>query len=311
MRTAQKSRSGLRLNEQTKGHSPLRLAIYRQTANLLPRNLFTLRRRINPLYYLSIWKNNKAIERILAPIIRSRTHGGYKKGIGMENDKVGNTVLDIVATAWQLQKQNKSAEDKDAFFDSMIQSVKIFILAGHHTTTATICYALEMLARHPAQLEKLRAEHEFVFGKDLESIGDTIQRSPEKLNNLPFTLAVIKEGLRLFPLALTVRQGSPSFNFNKDGTSWPTEGFDVQTGGWNIHSDPQYWQRVNEFLPERWLASRENRLYPAKNAFRPFEHGPMNCIGQDFALLVIKVALVLVTREFDVECAWEGWDESR
>jgi cytochrome P450 len=266
---------------------------------------------MNPLYYLGIWKNNQAIERILAPLIRPRAYGKSNMGTGIENNHIGRTILDIVAKTWQSQKQDLMAEDKDAFFDSMLQNVKIFMLAGHDTTTATICYALEMLARHPREVAKLRDEHDSAFGKDLGSVTDIIQSSPETLNKLPFTLAVIKECLRLFPLAVTVRQGSSSFNLNKGGTSWPTEGFHVQTAGWNIHSDPKYWQRVNEFVPDRWLSGKEDSLHPIRNAWRPFEHGPMNCIGQDFALLVIKIAAIMASREFDVECAWEEWDEVR
>uniref|UniRef100_A0A093V233 Putative sterigmatocystin biosynthesis P450 monooxygenase n=1 Tax=Talaromyces marneffei PM1 TaxID=1077442 RepID=A0A093V233_TALMA len=188
---------GLRLNEQTNGHSALRLAIYRQTANLLPRNLFTLKRRMNPMYYLGIWKNNQAIARILVPIIRSRSHGASNMSIGMLNHHDKRTVLDIVAKTWLSHNQTKSEEEKDAFVDSMLQNVKIFMLAGHDTTTAAICYAFELLAYHPGEPEKLRAEHGSVFGKDRENLGDIIQNSPEKLNNLPFTLAVIKECLRL------------------------------------------------------------------------------------------------------------------
>lgn len=311
MQIAQNSGSGLRLNEQTKGHSALRLAIYRQTVNLLPRNLFFLGRRMNPLYYLSIWKNNQAIERILAPVIYPRSHGGSKTSPILENNHVEGTVLDAVTKTWHSQKIIKSTNDKDEFFDSMLQNVKIFMLAGHDTTTATICYALEMLARHPRELKKLRSEHYSIFGKDLKDAGDIIKASPEKLNHLPFTLAVIKECLRLVPLALTVRQGSSSFVFNKNSTLWPTDGFHVQTGGWNIHSDPKYWQRVDEFLPERWLVSKGDDLYPVKGAWRPFEHGPLNCIGQEFALLVIKIALVMVVRDFDIECAWGEWDKAR
>jgi len=40
-------------------------------------------------------------------------------------------------------------------------------------------------------------------------------------------------------------------------------------------------------------------------AFRPFEHGPRNCIGQDLALLEIKIVLVLTIRAFDVWAVYE------
>ncbi|EEA23482.1 cytochrome P450, putative [Talaromyces marneffei ATCC 18224] len=163
--------------------------------------------------------------------------------IGMLNHHDKRTVLDIVAKTWLSHNQTKSEEEKDAFVDSMLQNVKIFMLAGHDTTTAAICYAFELLAYHPGEPEKLRAEH-----------------------------------------------GS--------------------TGGWSIHRDPKYWQRANDFIPERWLAPKGDSLYPVKNAWRPFEHGQMNCIGQGFALLVIKIALIMVVREFDIEIAWVEWDEA-
>lgn len=224
---------------------------------------------------------------------------------------MGRTILDIVTKTWRSQENSRSATGKESFFNDMLQNVKIFLLAGHDTTTATICYCLGLLARNPRERERLRAEHDSVLGKDLQNLGDVIKSSPEKLNNLPFTLAVIKESLRLCPLALTVRQGSSSFNFNMYSTSWPTEGFHLQIGGWNIHNDPSYWERACDFVPDRWLVGKEDSLYPVKNAWRPFEYGPLNCIGQEFALLVIKIALVMVVMEFDIESTWEEWDKER
>lgn len=272
--------------------------------------LQTLPRRSNPFYHLDVWRTNQQIKRILEPMIRSRFYSG--DDLDLKDGR--RTSLDVIAKAWRAennQQRQHSRRAKDAMINSALQNVKMFMLAGVDTTTASICFTLQLLAQSPRVLKGLRAEHLATFGPNLASTADTIRQSPEKLNALPFTLAVIKESLRICPIALTVRQGSAGFNLASYGASFPTEGFHVQTGVWNIHLDPAYWPRVDEFLPERWLVANDDPLYPVKNAWRPFEQGPMNCVGQELALLVTKLALIFVVREFDIECAWEEWDRER
>jgi len=50
-------------------------------------------------------------------------------------------------------------------------------------------------------------------------------------------------------------------------------------------------------------------LAPVPNAWRPFEKGPRGCIGQELALIEIKivVALTIRTFEFEVQYDKEGW----
>ncbi|KAK7756299.1 hypothetical protein SLS62_001525 [Diatrype stigma] len=298
----------LHLGEQTNGHSALRTAILRQTGNLVPKMLTTLPRRSNPLYHLDVWRTNQKIKGILEPMIRSRFYSGDEMGL-----KYGRrTSLDVVVNAWRAgNRLQHSRRAKEAMINSALQNVKMFMLAGVDSTTASICFTLQLLGRNPRVLERLRAEHLEAFGPNLASTADIIRQSPEKLNTLPFTLAVIKESLRICPIALTVRQGDAGFTLTSDGASYPTESFQVQTGVWNIHLDPTYWPRVDEFLPERWLVAKGDPLYPVKNAWRPFEQGPMNCVGQELALLTTKLALIFVVREFDVEYGWEEWDQKR
>lgn len=45
-------------------------------------------------------------------------------------------------------------------------------------------------------------------------------------------------------------------------------------------------------------------LHPVKNAFRPWEMGPRNCIGQELASLELRLILALTVREFEVETAY-------
>lgn len=76
----------------------------------------------------------------------------------------------------------------------------------------------------------------------------------------------------------------------EDGVRYPTPGSTV----WAVHRNPRLWPRADEFLPERWLGRPGDPLYPCKGAWRPFETGSRNCIGQTLALAEIKTVLVMV-----------------
>lgn len=51
-------------------------------------------------------------------------------------------------------------------------------------------------------------------------------------------------------------------------------------------------------------------MYPRKGAFRPFEFGPRNCIGQELAMLELKLVLVMTARGFEVKSVYDEWDNS-
>lgn len=72
---------------------------------------------------------------------------------------------------------------------------------------------------------KRRAEHDKVFSKGLSTkdyVG-VIENDPSIMNQVPYTLAVIKEDLRLFPPAGSLRDGRPDFPpVDEDGKQYPT-----------------------------------------------------------------------------------------
>lgn len=43
-----------------------------------------------------------------------------------------------------------------------------------------------------------------------------------------------------------------------------------------------------------------------KNAFRPFELGPRNCIGQELAQMELRIILALTLRDFDLESVYNA-----
>lgn len=77
-----------------------------------------------------------------------------------------------------------------------------------------------------------------------------------------------------------------------------------------MHHDTRLWPHATEFLPERWLVGDGDPLCAPKDGhvWRPFELGPMACIGQELAMMELKMALLVTAREVEFEAALEEWD---
>jgi cytochrome P450 len=189
--------------------------------------------------------------------------------------------------------------------------LRLFLFAGHDTTSSTLVYCYHLLATHPDCMAQIRTEHNEVFGPNTD-IYQTLVQKPQLLNKLPYTLAVIKEALRLFPPASGFRAGSPDMTIVDDnGTLYPTEGCNVWAMHLIIHRNPKYWKDPHSFIPERWLVGPDHPLYPIKGAWRPFEFGPRNCLGQTLAVMELKVVLAMTIRDFNITPGYDEWDEQR
>lgn len=268
----------------------------------------------NPYRIFISWYNGRRMDRYIEPRLEER----YSSSSGSANTK---SVMDLALTSYlehKLIENNKvpdaktqtSAPTMDATFKKFaISQMKLFIFTGHDTTASTICYVYHLLASNPSTLKKVREEHSSVFGDDLNTIESSILSTPHLLNRLPYTLAVIKETLRLFPVVSTPRAGQVNFNLiADDGQAYPTKDCLV----WGVHHglqrNPDYWPHPDSFIPERWTVGPEHALHPIKNAWRAFEWGARNCIGQELALVEIKMIMAMTLREFEFQPAFDEFD---
>ncbi|KAI0201124.1 cytochrome P450 [Astrocystis sublimbata] len=103
---------------------------------------------------------------------------------------------------------------------------------------------------------------------------------------MTYISAVIREALRLHPPAATARMPEHGTGFSRDPSV--------------------YRDLANRFVPERWLneevglpeTGSTTRRLPA-SAWRPFERGPRNCIGQEFATFEARVTIAYAARRYD------------
>lgn len=121
---------------------------------------------------------------------------------------------------------------------TLIDQVKTFVLAGHDTASSTLAWIYYHLSQQPEVLQQLREEHDKVFGGK-ESIGREaaqIAKDPAILNELKYTLAVMREALRLYPPAAAVRQAdSDLYVVEHMGTKYSVAGCMLWVNHWCLH----------------------------------------------------------------------------
>lgn len=257
-----------------------------------------------PWEILNRERNNEELRHALL----GQVEAAIRSGPLSESSTEKKTILSI-ALARTIKENGGSSPDKQSIA-AILANIKLFLFAGHDTTSSTICWMFKLLQDNPSCLAKLREEHDTVLGRDPDQASVVLRESPHLLGTLTYTHGVVKEALRLYPLAATVRQGEEGFFLSVPGSDvrYPTEKTAIHDVPSVIQLDEDVWPRAKEFMPERWLASSGDPMYPNKDAWRPFSMGPRNCIGLELAMVEIKLVAALVCREFDVQEAWDQWD---
>ncbi|TRX90303.1 hypothetical protein FHL15_008848 [Xylaria flabelliformis] len=156
------------------------------------------------------------------------------------------------------------------------------------------------------------SKYDDVFGTGLfiDEHVQIIKNDSSLLYQIPYTLAVIKEVLRIFPPAGRLRDGRPDlFSSDEEGQRYPTENCHICTLHLAMHHCPAVFPKPDEFIPERRLVDAEHPLHPVKVSWREFEWGQRICIGQTLELMELKVALVMTARMVDITPAYVvKWD---
>ena len=166
------------------------------------------------------------------------------------------------------------------------EQVKTFLAAGHDSSSLTLTWAFLLLAAHPEADVRLAAE--------LSGVLADRPPAPEDVPRLPYTQAVIKETLRLYPpLWMTGRQAVQRCEIG--GLTVPA-GALVVTSPWPVQRLARFFPDPDKFRPERWLNGETADL--PRCAYFPFGGGPRVCIGMGFALMESALILAATARRF-------------
>jgi cytochrome P450 len=189
----------------------------------------------------------------------------------------------------------RDEETGEGMSDAQLRDeVMTILLAGHETTALNLAWTFYLLAEHPKAEAKLLAELEEALGDRAPAVAD--------LAGLPYAGAMIKESLRLYP---------PAWGFGREaledcgiGGYRVPAGTQIIVSQWVTHRDERFFERAQEFAPERWLDGSAGRL--PRYAYFPFGGGPRLCIGRQFATLEATLLLATIARRFRLRPADDG-----
>lgn len=167
----------------------------------------------------------------------------------------------------QLRLKTSSHGTQQALLDEAIT----LLFAGQDTGAATLSWTLHLLSLHPDVQERLATE----------------VKGATDFSKLPYLDAVLKESMRLFPVApFVVRRivqdvPTPLVTLPRHALAciWV----------YGLHRNPAVWKKdPNSFIPQRWIDG-PSKLELA--SFMPFCAGPRNCLGQPMAHVWLRVLL--------------------
>ena len=176
------------------------------------------------------------------------------------------------------------------------ETVTLYI-RGHETTSSTLVWAWYLLSRNPQVRDALTEELDRVLADHEPGYDDYA--------SLPYTQAVVKETLRLYPTIWLIT-GIAKEGATLGGRPVPV-GTRVWSSQWATQRDPRWYGDAEAFRPERWLTTEDGE--PAEQipeyAWFPFGGGPRVCLGTRFALVEAVLVLAVLARRYHLDVTAE------
>ena len=177
--------------------------------------------------------------------------------------------------------------------ENVIGNAVTMVFAGEDTTSNTIAWLLNFIARDPRVAGLVAAEADSVLGE-----GDVL-RDFGAVDRFPYLDASVDEAMRIKPVAPFLGLETNREVVIGDVLVPPRTPVIILTRLAGL--DPADFPEPEVFRPERWLGEKRPASDdPARKLF-PFGGGPRFCPGRYLALAEIKMAMSMVTRNFRVE----------
>jgi cytochrome P450 len=172
--------------------------------------------------------------------------------------------------------------------EQLIDEILILFVAGHETTANALTFATHFLANDKQQVEEVLKETQ-----DVNTAWDI-----ERLMQLPYTKAVVEETMRLYPPAwITDRVAMEDDDL---GPYQIEKGAILGVSFYEMHRDPRYWKAPEKFDPSRFLGEQAKTH---KGHYYPFGAGPRMCVGNNFAMYEMIIAIHDMVRSYRLEAA--------
>ncbi|XP_077290548.1 cytochrome P450 4C1-like isoform X2 [Arctopsyche grandis] len=175
--------------------------------------------------------------------------------------------------------------------DELREEVDTMTIAGNDTSALASSYVLIMLGCHPHIQDKVIDELREIYGDSKRPV------VKEDLPKMPYLERVIKETLRLFPVApVVVRNLTQDVKLDK--YTLPA-GAGCVIAVYGMHRQESVWgENPNDFNPDHFLPENVAKRHPY--SYIPFSAGPRNCIGKQYAMMSMKSLLSTILRTYRI-----------
>ncbi|KAL9066761.1 MAG: hypothetical protein Q9161_007350 [Pseudevernia consocians] len=269
---------------------------------------------LNSGVYLSVTLRFPPLQRLLHLFISNKALQARADHHRMAAEKVerrletATTRHDFLSYILAHNKEKRSMKREEIH-----NNAALFISAGSETTAASLNGATWSLLLNRDCLTRLNEEIRAVF-----RTRDEINL--QKIGELEYLRAVVTESFRIYPSALA---GQPRRAPTKGGTVsgyWVPGGTGIQLNQYAAYHSHQNFSNPSAFVPERWLGDPRFDS-DKKDVLQPFSVGIRNCIGKNIAMAEIRLVIVRMLWEFDMELceetgsdwvekkAWFTWDK--
>ena len=210
------------------------------------------------------------------------------KTIVNERRNSGNRADDLLDMLLDAKYDDGSAMAEAQLIDEIL----ILFTAGHETTANALTFTCQLLAKHPEWQHKIFEE--------IRSVQKETDDIMTQLANSKICQAVIEESMRLYPPAYFIdRESIEEDAFNgmhfKPNTN-------LLFSVYEMHRHPNLWSTPETFLPERFKDG--SRKFSSQ--YFPFGAGPRKCIGNNFAMFEMVIALQELVKTYKIHPHFEA-----
>ncbi|KAF8394786.1 hypothetical protein HHK36_018722 [Tetracentron sinense] len=219
-----------------------------------------------------IWRLEKEIRSLILKVVKEREEATHEKDL-----------LQMV-----LEGAKKSDLGQDATDRFIVDNCKNIYLAGYETTAVSATWSLMLLASSPEWQARVRAEVLEICGGHMPDA--------DMLRRMKLLTMVIHESLRLYPPVTVLSR--EAFKDMKFGDVHVPKGVNLWTLLVTLHQDPEIWgPDADKFNPERF-ANGITGACKLPYVYMPFGVGPRVCLGQNLAIIELKILLSLILSNF-------------
>jgi cytochrome P450 len=168
--------------------------------------------------------------------------------------------------------------------EQLIDEILVLFIAGHETTANALSFAVQLLAHHPEIQEEAREE----------VMNDSSATIFESLTVRTFVKQCVEETLRLYPPAYVTDRVTLEDDYCGDinlekGSIWLISFYE-------LHRRKDLWKDADQFKPHRF----NPEVFENKDYYFPFGAGPRKCVGSNFAIYEMVLAISSILKKYQL-----------